>query len=421
MALVFVFFSGAASATCPPQIEADFRAALAVRDEAKIYAATAAARACLGDPKPETPERYETPLRLLAQPQGEETIARIEEYWAGASSMMWWAFPNPPMGANAMSPLRQPAAALRGAAMALRDHPDDADRFREHGERATSYLVSAQKQSGKGLYPTPAWEGASRDRVRALTDRFVKQARKDGVLAQVVSHGWIIDDQGKGDLQFDNGLSGEAILVWNAVNPQAALLASARAAGDWAMAQPLSTNFNYNGFTAAFLARLGQATGDTRYTDEAVARIRLGVLPGMIVEGPFAGHWIDPHNARLVYRLIMIRQMAVVASALAQGHPDRAYIASRLQKALDAAEDQQRAVKQIAHWDSSVKAYCELAQLPEVKPKKPDVVSVVRDYVLVNGRGVTPRVDPHAFHCALAIQPPYPNPHYPWETTLWPK
>lgn len=411
-----------ALATCPPKIEADFRAALAARDEARIYAATAAARACLGDPKPEEPERYEYPFRLPKQPDGDETGDRIDQYWAGISPLLWWQLRDPPTGDKALTPLRVPASLLRGAAMGLSARPEQEDLYRERAELAASYLMLAQIQGGIGVYPTPAWEGDSSDRVRTLTDRFVKRARRDGVLETVVRNGWIVDDRnGAGDLQFDNGLSGEAMLAWHAVSPNPDVLASAKRAGDWAMSQPLSANFNYNGFSAAFLAKLGQATGEQRYIDESTARARLGVLPGMIMDGPFAGHWIDPHNERLVYRLIMIRQLAAVATVLPVGSPDRVFISKRLQMALDAAEDQQRAVKKIAHPETAIKAYCELAGLAGVASKRPDVMAIVRDIVIASGKAITPRVDPHAFHCALSIPPPYPNLNYPWETTLWPK
>jgi hypothetical protein len=420
-AMLAAALSASAMAQCPPQVEANFHMALAARDEDRIYAATAAARACFGDPKPETPERYEQPFRLMQQPDADARTERIDAYWAGISPLLWWELVPPPTGGQAQSPLRSIAAMAQGAALGLRDHPEEAERFQGHGARAAAYLIAAQTQGGKGVYPTPAWEGASQDRVRSLTDRFVKQARKDGVLDQVVSNGWIVDDRGKGDLQFDNGLSGEAMLAWYAAAPNPAFLDSAKRAGDWAMAQPLSTNFNYNGFTAAFLARLGQSTGETRYTDEAVARIRLGVLPGMIANGPFAGHWIDPHNERLVYRLIMIRQLATVASVLPKDAPDRAFIAARLQIALNAAEDQQRAIKKVAHPETSMKAYCALEAVGEIQPKSPDVKAVVRDIVIAGANAIVPRVDPHAFHCALATKPPYPNLQYPWETSLWPK
>jgi hypothetical protein len=411
----------AATAKCPPQIETDFRAALAARDEARIYAATKAARTCLGDPKPETPERYEAPQRLMEQPSAATRSALIDAYWAGISPLMWWETLGASSSDKAQSPLRAIAAALHGASMAMMQDPDSTKLYLERGELAAAYLMTAQRQGGAGVFPTPAWEGSSADRVRTLTDRFVKKARKDGVLDKMVRNGWIIDDRGGGDLQFDNGVSGEAILAWHAVSPKPEYLAAAKAAGDWAMAQPLSTNFNYNGFTAAFLARLGPATGDARYTDDAVRRIRLGVLPGMIVDGAFAGHWIDPHNTRLVYRLFMIRQMAVVASVLPTSHPDRAFISARLQMALDAAEDQQRAVQKIAHWGTAAHAYCELARIRDVNPKKPDVVAVVRDFVLARAQDLTPRVDPQAFHCALMLAPAYPTPRTPSERHQWPK
>jgi hypothetical protein len=419
--LLFLIAVTSAQAKCPPSVEADFRAALTARDETRISSAAASARACLGDPKPEEPERYENPYRLSVQPAGETRQDLIDAYWAGISPMVWWEFPNAPTGDGSLSPLRQPAHVLSGAALALKDDPGNAGRYRRSGELAARFLMQAQAQGGRGVFPTPAWEGGSRDRVRQLTDRFVKKARKDGMLAQVVRNGWIVDDRGAGDLQYDNGLSGEALLAWHAVSPKPEYLAAARAAGDWAMKQPLSTNFNYNGFTAAFLARLGAATGEAAYLNEGIARLRLGVLPGMIADGPYAGHWIDPHNERLVYRLLMIRQMAAVAASSPQADPHRAFIAGRLQIALDAAENQQRAVKKIAHRDTAVKAYCELRGAPEVRSASPDVMALARDAVLLSAKDITPRTDPHAFHCALSMPPPYANPQYPWETTLWPK
>ena len=250
------------------------------------------------------------------------------------------------------------------------------------------------------MFPVPAWEGASQDRVRKLTDRFIKQARARGDLHTVTRNGWIIDDRGSGDLQFDNGLAGEALLLFHEVDPQRAYLDAAIRSGGWALRQPLSSNFNYNGFTAAFLARLYRATNDRRYRDDAVARVRLGVLPGMIPDGPYAGHWIDPHNERLVYRLIMIRQMAVVVAALDATDPDRAFIAARNAIALTTAEAQMKSGGGPAHPATLMMAYC------DARPdrQRSQIERQTIDLILAALQAKRVSFDPAATLCALTAR-----------------
>ncbi|MFM9864841.1 MAG: hypothetical protein ACKVRO_14660 [Micropepsaceae bacterium] len=395
-ALIWAVFASTASA-CPPSVTDSFRDALSARNEARIYAAANAAHKCLGDPKPETPERYTTP----AAANGPPTLDNLRAYWRAAEQQMWWLNAPQRPATEARAPLRVPAAVLRGAAMAARHDHDERARYIETGRKTAAYLQAAQTAAGNGVFPVPAWEGKSEDRVRTLTDRFVKQARARGDLDAATRNGWIIDDRGAGDLAFDNGLAGEALLLFHAVDPQTAYLDAARKAGEWAMRQPLSTNFNYNGFSAALLARLYQATKDRRYRDEAVARIKLGVLPGMIPDGRFAGHWIDPHNERLVYRLIMIRQMTVVVSALDAADPDRAFIATRAATALAAAEAQMNAAGGIAHPATLIMTYCDKVAAPQRSAIERQTIT----HILASLPAKRVAYDPAAVHCAMTASP----------------
>jgi hypothetical protein len=391
-ALTLVLLAAPAVA-CPPKVQQTFREALAARNEALIYAATNAARECLGDPEPEAPEGYLTP----AQPKRAPTLADLRAYWRLAEREMWWLTTPPNPGTNASAALRVPAAALRGAAMAADYDSAERERYIDIGRKTAAYLQAAQAAAGNGVFPVPAWEGASQDRVRTLTDRFVKQARARGDLQRVTREGWIVDDGGSGDLHFDNGLAGEALLLFYALDPQRTYLNSAARSGEWTMRQPLSQNFNYNGFAAAFLARLYRATNEKKYRDEAVARIRLGVLPGMIREGRFAGHWIDPHNERLVYRLIMIRQMAVVAEALDANDPDRRFIVTQAATALAAAETQLTAADGIAHPATLMMAYCDQSQ----NRRQSRIERQTADHIRVSLSAKRLAFDPAAVLCAL--------------------
>ena len=108
----------------------------------------------------------------------------------------------------------------------------------------------------------------------------------------VVRDGWIVDDQGDGGLQFDNGVCGVAMLALHAATGEARYLDAARRAADWAIAQPLSANWNYNAFSVRLLAETWRATGEARYRDAALDKARYGVMPGQLRSGPHAGRWI---------------------------------------------------------------------------------------------------------------------------------
>jgi hypothetical protein len=147
--------------------------------------------------------------------------------------------------------------------------------------------------------------------------------------------GWIVDDL-NGDLQYDNGICGVALVEAYGATGEEVYLEGARRACDWALGRPLCTNWNYNAFGVWLLARTARASGEKKYLDAALERLKVGVLPGQMENG----RWFDPHNARLVYHGIIVRGMLEVHRALDPEHGFRAELEDSLRRALDHAATQ---------------------------------------------------------------------------------
>lgn len=217
------------------------------------------------------------------------------------------------------------AAVVRTVALAPEHAPELTKLAREGGD----WLI-ARQHSGGG-FPMPVGPALNpREKVGFLMERTLKEH------PDLVVDGWIPDDRGDGGLQFDNGLCGTALVeVW-ALTHDDRYLASARRAADWASAQPLVTNWNYNAFSAGFLARLARATGEAKYLEAAVEKARLGVLPGQMK----SGRWFDAHNACAVYHNILLRDLLEVFAALPENHDFRPELRDALVRGLDQAADE---------------------------------------------------------------------------------
>ncbi|HRC56620.1 MAG TPA: hypothetical protein PKU97_11895 [Kofleriaceae bacterium] len=180
------------------------------------------------------------------------------------------------------------------------DLTDDAER-----------LVTSCRQAGES-------EGACRARLpRPLQlavqakEKWEAAGRPPGVLVD----GWFLtaDD---GGLQFDTGTCGVALVQAAGALAEPRYLQAARRAAQWASAQPVVANWNYNAFSvelqaslAATFERAGEPDEAARWRDAAQTRARLGVLPGALADG----RWYDPHNARLTYHHILLRALARLA------------------------------------------------------------------------------------------------------------
>jgi hypothetical protein len=143
------------------------------------------------------------------------------------------------------------------------------------------------------------------------------------------------------------------------------LLDGAIRAGEWALTRPLVANFNYNGFSAALFADLYRVTQHEKWMHAAIHYAKLGVLSGQNVMGHNTGDWPDPHNQRLVYRILMIAQLADVLKALPLDNVDRSWIKDGMDHALESVEKQQRNHGGLGNVNSALIMYCKLASISD--------------------------------------------------------
>jgi hypothetical protein len=137
-------------------------------------------------------------------------------------------------------------------------------------------------------------------------------ARQVAARPDAVKDGWVVQADPDGGTQFDTGVCGVALLTAGAACQRADWTQAGRRAADWALAQHCVLNFNYNSFSVGLLAHAFQATGEARYLEGAIRKAAIGVLPGQASNG----RWLDPHNARTVYHLIILRALHDLWAAL---------------------------------------------------------------------------------------------------------
>jgi hypothetical protein len=191
-----------------------------------------------------------------------------------------------------------------------------------HG--AAAILMSLQQPQGH--FPFPDLRGKN-IRFGAMTE---KQLQRGAV---EIRDGWIITADPDGGTQFDTGLCGAALLEAATVHNRSEWRAAALRAADWALAQPCCANFNYNAFSVSLLSRAFAATGEEKYLQGALKKFRVGVAPGQAANG----RWLDPHNARTVYHVILLRALADLAAVLpAERTGERAEVLAVLRPGLDA-------------------------------------------------------------------------------------
>lgn len=292
----------------------------AIRAEVAVY------RKKLGDKAgmPEVTDKFlpiPADTRWLTAAEVQPAFAKMHGKLA---QMRWWKIGlDPTKLAHA---LREPAAVVSGCVHAVRAGIDGGPRSLALAREAGDFLLWAQMQAGTGVFPFPAVRGVTRDKAFVAADQFLAKAERAGKLDQVVHHGWTVDDLGDGGLQFDNSEAGIAMFELYELTKDESYLTSGRKAADWAEARPLARNWNYNSFSVYLLAEAFRVTGERRYLDTAIRKALLGVIPGQLTDGPHAGRWIDPHNARPTYHYIMMRALAQLVSVIPKDHPARAEI-----------------------------------------------------------------------------------------------
>jgi hypothetical protein len=131
-----------------------------------------------------------------------------------------------------------------------------------------------------------------------------------------VKDGWIITADPDGGSQFDTGVCGTALLLAGQLHSREEWKRAGLQAAEWALRQKCCANFNYNAFSVSLLAHAFQVSGAPKYLDGALKKFRIGVAPGQAPNG----RWIDAHNARTVYHLIILRALGDLGTALAADH-----------------------------------------------------------------------------------------------------
>ena len=171
----------------------------------------------------------------------------------------------------------------------------------------------------------------------------IQQKMRDGDYGETVKCFESVNDQSwqildvTGGLQMDNGLmiaflsrlyeeTSDNVNDWNYNPNRNRYLESAKKAGDWAVNSACVTNFNYNSASAHGLVYLYKITGEKKYLNSAIEKMKLGVFPGIIPDNHFNdwhdGRFIDPHNGKNVYHWIMVRAGIDLLKVMPQNHPD---------------------------------------------------------------------------------------------------
>jgi len=326
----------AAIVACSPVALTGAEAVGADPELSAIRAQVAVARQKLGDRAgvPEEPDRY------VAIPKEGRWLTPAEARGGFAQALpklekiRWWKVGLDPT--KLTHPLREPASVVSGAVAAYRARLDGADRALRMAREAAEFLQWAQAEAGAGVFPFPSTRGVKGDRAFAAAEGFLSKMEQAGRLADVVRKGWVFEDRGEGGLQFDNAEAGMALFELYEVTRDKAHLESALKAADWAVTRPLSRNWNYNSFSVTLLAKAFAVTGGQRYLDAAKHKAIVGVMPGQLPDGPRAGRWVDPHNAKPAYHYIMMQALAQLAAVLPAGDPGRAEVVAALRLGLRA-------------------------------------------------------------------------------------
>ncbi len=149
--------------------------------------------------------------------------------------------------------------------------------------------------------------------------------------------GWIVTADPDGGSQFDTGVCGTALLLAGQLHGNEMWKQAGLKAANWALEQKCCANFNYNAFSVSLLAHAFRVTGESKHLDGALRKFRVGVAPGQAPNG----RWLDAHNARTVYHLIILRALGDLGAALPTDRKDeRAELDAVIKPALKALLDE---------------------------------------------------------------------------------
>ena len=305
----------------------DGRRALDAKDAEGLRVAVRRAVEALGPwaGNPETATKHFPPANTAPPDLAAAPELWLKEMERGLKKTPWILNPvgDPKTMTAGLRAAAVPLSALARTALAL---PEQREKLTPLVRTAADWLLARQQPNG--VFPFPVGPGLNpQDKVGHIVARAMKEH------PEIVVNGWIPDDRTDGGLQFDHGLCGTALIdAWELTQDER-YLAAARRAGDWAAARPLVSNWNYNSFSAGFLAKLARASGEAKYLEASVEKAAIGVLPGQLP----MGRWFDAHNACAFYHNILLRELLEVFSALPAEHAFRPTLRDALVRGLDQA------------------------------------------------------------------------------------
>ncbi|MCX6854934.1 MAG: hypothetical protein NTV80_08515 [Verrucomicrobia bacterium] len=145
-----------------------------------------------------------------------------------------------------------------------------------------------------------------------------------------VKDGWLITPDPDGGSQFDTGVCGVALIKAGAVFQNESWIAAGLKAAEWALTQKCCANFNYNAFSMSLLAEAYRQNQEERFLKGALHKFRVGVAPGQAPNG----RWMDAHNARTVYHIIILRALGDLATVVKEERTEIDAVAKPAIKAL---------------------------------------------------------------------------------------
>jgi hypothetical protein len=299
----------------------ELQKAMDAGDEARVHAVVKEIQKALGPwaGHTEVETKYYKPVNAGPPP----SMAAISEGWEALHKSTEAEYKGHGQWGHAGPvPLRESASVVVGYSYAVKAGAKDRDTLLQRIREGLDYMLSVQ--ASNGVFPFPDVRGKD----PFFGPMLEKQAAQN---PKAFQNGWVIDDDGDGGLQFDNGVAGTAMLEGYDLLRDRKYLDAARRAADWAAKHELVSNFNYNSFSVWLLAGVYRETGESTYLDAAIQKAHLGVLPGEMENG----RWVDLHNARPAYHWIMILALLELRDALPSGNKVEPEVRDHLTSAID--------------------------------------------------------------------------------------
>lgn len=186
--------------------------------------------------------------------------------------------------------------------------------YRFWAKRALDSLATMQLPNG--AFPFPDLRVYNDPTFSPIIQNFINSCGADSV--NVLQNGWIIDDKGTGEFNFDAGVIGTAFVDANGLllgsNYDSIIIDIA----DYFVNVRFNRNYNYNSFGLISMNHALFITGDPFYAERIEKTLRYSIYPGQIN----TGRWVDGHNASSRYHSILIQKVAPVVELLNITHPE---------------------------------------------------------------------------------------------------